>query len=58
MLATISGLSDAGARRRASAAVTMPAMAPAAFSKMARETRLRPATSTMAGIIVMSVVPT
>jgi hypothetical protein len=33
-------------------------MAPAALVKMARETRLRPETSTMAGIIVMSVVPT
>ncbi|MND00379.1 hypothetical protein D3C83_189700 [compost metagenome] len=58
MLATTSGLSDGGAWRRNSAAATMPEIAPAAFSKTARETRLIPATSTIAGIIVMSLVPT
>jgi len=57
MLATMRGFSeDAGDGE--DLAVTMPPMAPPALVNMARETRLRPETSTMAGIILMSVVPT
>ncbi len=60
MLATMRGFSEDGedAEDAEDLAVTMPQIAPAAFSKMARETRLMPETSTIAGIMVMSVVPT
>ena len=54
MLATTTGFWSPAA----TSASTMPQMAPAARAKMIREIRLRPCTSTTAGIIAMSLVPT
>ena len=55
MLATTSGLSS---RPGATSASTIPQIAPAARARIVREIRLSPCTSTTAGIITMSLVPT
>ena len=54
MLATTSGFSSS----TATSASTMPQIAPAARARIVREMRLSPCTSTTAGIMAMSLVPT
>ena len=54
MLATTSGFSSP----LAASASTMPQIAPAALARITREIRLSPWTSTTAGIMTMSLVPT